>query len=103
MVENWNYALEHTTGDYVSFFTDKMLLLPNTLQIISDVINNQNYDILNWIYDRYNPDSFDDYFDSGLYISGQNFFYEGEEYLPGPYDPKEALQKKHPAINLEHN
>lgn len=94
VVENWNYASEHTTGDYVAFFTDKMLLLPNTLKIISDVINKQNYDILNWIYDRYNPDSFDDYFDSGLYISGQNFFYEGEEYLPGPYDPKEALQKK---------
>jgi glycosyltransferase involved in cell wall biosynthesis len=31
MVDNWNYALGHATGDYIFFFTDKMFLLPETL------------------------------------------------------------------------
>jgi glycosyltransferase involved in cell wall biosynthesis len=28
MVDNWNHALAHATGDYVAFLTDKMFVLP---------------------------------------------------------------------------
>ena len=92
MVDNWNFSLSKATGDYICFFTDKMMLLPDTLQNLADLLNHQHHDIVSWIYDRYNPDSCVDFFGSGLYISAKNFFFEGEEHLPGPYDPREALQ-----------
>jgi hypothetical protein len=94
MVSNWNFSLSKASGDYICFFTDKMMLLPDTLQNLADILSHEQHDIVSWIYDRYNPDSYDDFLGPGLHISAKNFFYEGEEYLPGPYDPKEILQKK---------
>ena len=32
MVDNFNYALKFATGDYVCYLTDKMFLLPYSLQ-----------------------------------------------------------------------
>ena len=94
MVSNWNFSLSKASGDYICFFTDKMMLLPDTLQNLADILSREQHDIVSWIYDRYNPDSYDDFFGNGLHISAKNFFYEDEEHLPGPYDPREALQKK---------
>lgn len=92
MVDNWNFALSKSSGDYICFFTDKMMLLPDTLQNLSDILSREEYDVINWIYDRYNPDSPDNIWGDGWHISGKNYFYENEEHSPGPYDPREALQ-----------
>ena len=78
-----DFSLSKATGDYICFFTDKMMLLPDTLQNLADLLNHQHHDIVRRIYDRYNPDSCVDFFGSGLYISAKNFFFEGEEHLPG--------------------
>lgn len=94
MVDNWNFSLSKASGDYICFFTDKMMLLPDTLQNLAEILSHEQHDIVSWIYDRYNPDSYDDFGGPGLHISAKNFFYEGEEHLPGPYDPREALEKK---------
>ncbi|MDZ7804402.1 glycosyltransferase family A protein [Thiohalophilus sp.] len=31
MVDNWNYALEHSTGKYITVLEDKMVFYPNAL------------------------------------------------------------------------
>ena len=93
MIDNWNFSLSKASGDYLCFFTDKMMLLPDTLQNLVDVLSCEQHDIVSWIYDRYNPQS-DDVFGPGLHISAKNFFLEGEKQSPGPYDPREALQIK---------
>jgi len=93
VIDNWNFSLSKASGDYICFFTDKMMLLPDTLLNLADILSREEHDIVSWIYDRYNPDSYD-VFGPGLHISAKNFFFEGEEHLPGPYDPREALRIK---------
>ena len=47
-VEHWNFAIQQTSGDYVTALTDKMPLLSNTLQRSMDVLDQEGVDILNW-------------------------------------------------------
>ena len=51
--EHFEYALQHATGDYVLYLTDKMMLLPDTLEIASHVIKKTNAEIVNWTYVSY--------------------------------------------------
>ena len=37
MVENWNSPLKHATGDYILYFTDKMMVLPDLLSRLEEV------------------------------------------------------------------
>jgi glycosyltransferase involved in cell wall biosynthesis len=69
MVENWNYALQYATGDYVCYFTDKMFVLPNALRRVERAIGSANGpEIVSWTSDAYNPDSNADYFGPGRYV-----------------------------------
>ena len=51
--EHFEYALQHATGDYVLYLTDKMMLLPDTLEVASHVIKKTNAEIVNWTYVSY--------------------------------------------------
>lgn len=69
MVENWNHALQFATGDYVSFLTDKMFVLPGALGRIERAIGAaRGPEIVSWTSDAYNPESYADYFGDGLYF-----------------------------------
>src|SRR4051812_29084241 len=70
MVENWRYALQFATGDYVCYFTDKMFLLPGALRRVDRAIRDSaDPEIISWTSDSYDPDSYADYFGAGQYSS----------------------------------
>ena len=50
--EHFEFALQYATGDYVTFITDKMVVLPDLLTTVSSVIedNEGSIDIVNWVY-----------------------------------------------------
>jgi hypothetical protein len=69
MIDNWNHALRSTTGDYVSFLTDKMFVLPGALARIDQAIRSAGEpDIVSWISDAYNPAAYPDYLGAGRYV-----------------------------------
>ncbi len=49
MVENWNYAAEFPVGDYTCFFTDKMFILPDTLDRVGKIIEAASPDLVSWV------------------------------------------------------
>ncbi len=50
--EHFEFALQYATGDYVTFLTDKMVVLPGLLTTVSSIIkdNEGPIDIVNWVY-----------------------------------------------------
>lgn len=69
MVENWNHALQFATGDYVCYLTDKIFVLPGALRRVERAIDAAGGpEIVSWISDAYNPQSYDDYFGVGQYV-----------------------------------
>lgn len=92
MVENWNYALQFATGDYICYLTDKMFLLPHTLSQASVAIEKEYPEIVTWIYNSYYPCEYPNYFGSGYYSLGRSMIPLTYEYLF--YDPLEELSKK---------
>jgi hypothetical protein len=71
MVENWNNAFSLSSGQFVGVFTDKMFLLPNILQKSMKVIEETKCDLISWADDAFVPDSYDDYFGRGAYLSNE--------------------------------
>ncbi|MCT7974884.1 glycosyltransferase family 2 protein [Laspinema olomoucense] len=92
MVENWNYALQFATGDYICYLTDKMFLLPHTLSQASIAIEKESPEIVTWIDNSYSPSEYPDYFGSGYYYVGRSMVPLSHKYLF--YDPLEELSKK---------
>ncbi len=69
MVENWNHSLSFATGDYVSYLTDKMFVLPDALGRIERAIDAAGApEIVSWTSDAFNPESYADYFGDGVYF-----------------------------------
>jgi glycosyltransferase involved in cell wall biosynthesis len=91
MVENWNYALRYATGDYICYFTDKMLLLPDTLERAARCIEETGSEIVTWVDGTYHPDRFPDYFGTGTYTWWAD---SGHEVGYTRYDPLDELSKK---------
>lgn len=48
MRENFEFALSHTTGDYVVFIGDDDAILPNGLGLLSKLIAGNDVDIIKW-------------------------------------------------------
>ena len=92
MVENWNFALQYATGDYICYLTDKMFLLPSTLRLASDCIEKEHADIVTWVDDIYDPEQFPNYFGKGQYIHTDSSVPKGEKYIC--YNPAKELSKK---------
>lgn len=87
MVANWNHALTAVTGEYVSFFTDKMFLLPKALTRIERVIERAGApDIVNWASDTFSPATFNDYFGAGRYFGMPSDVRAGSHEAFGPRD-----------------
>ena len=92
MVDNFNYALKFATGDYVCYLTDKMFLLPYSLQKVFNIIKNNKIDIFNWIDNIYSPKSYENYFGSAYYIMRSSDVKSELEYEF--YNPQNELCSK---------
>ncbi|MGD1875982.1 MAG: glycosyltransferase family 2 protein [Kiloniellaceae bacterium] len=88
--EHFEYALGFTTGDYVLYLTDKMVILPRLLVEVDAVIAEFDPDIVNWAYAPYYIDDIDNPDGSGTLIESLEFL----QGLPQPYVPDEALRFK---------
>ena len=93
MVENWNFALTHATGEYVCVLTDKMFFLPHALRQIDAVAHLEgDPEIINWVSDAFNPTSTADYFGAGEYV---RYFPSSEiKRLAEKFDPRTELDLK---------
>ncbi|MEO7359690.1 MAG: glycosyltransferase family A protein, partial [Gemmatimonadaceae bacterium] len=93
MVDNWNYAVQFATGEYVCIFTDKIFMLPGALDRISRALTHMHEpEIISWVSDAFQPSRYPDYFGAGEYTATQ-----ADEARAAPaaaYDPLEALRIK---------
>ena len=93
MVDNWNFAVQFATGEYVCVFTDKIFLLPGALDRIDRALQHMNNpEIISWVSDAFQPSRYPDYFGAGEYTATQ-----ADEATAAPaiaFDPMEALQIK---------
>lgn len=90
MIDNWEFALTHATGEYVGFLTDKMFILPDAFQKILDYLSAAKPEILSWHADAYTPDVTQDYFGAGIYSKGL----PDHEDCFKPFNPLEELQNR---------
>jgi glycosyltransferase involved in cell wall biosynthesis len=90
MIDNWEFALSHATGEYVGFLTDKMFILPDAFQKILDYLSTAKPQILSWHADAYTPDITQDYFGAGIYSKGLP---DSEDSFK-PFNPLEELQNR---------
>lgn len=92
MVENWNHAVPFATGDYMSFLTDKMFVLPGALGRIKRAIDLAGApEIVSWTSDSYSPASYPDYFGEGLYVRASS---EAESDVYRTFRPQEELSRR---------
>jgi glycosyltransferase involved in cell wall biosynthesis len=92
MVENWNHALQFATGDYVCYLTDKMFVLPSALGQIERAIDSAGGpEIVSWVSDAYNPQSYADYFDVGQYVRVVSDLQSGRYQ---PFSPRADLDRR---------
>jgi glycosyltransferase involved in cell wall biosynthesis len=92
MVENWNHALQFAAGEYVSYLTDKMFVLPDALGHIERAIDVAGGpEIVSWTSDFYNPASYADYFGDGVYVSVSSDVRSG---LFRSYSPADELDHR---------
>lgn len=93
MTENWNHALQFCSGEYVLYLTDKMMLLPATLENVELVFEGLGpQDIVSWPSDAYSSEVPGDYLGPGIYN-------EAAGSWPGPdnrtyrvFDPQAELE-----------
>lgn len=96
MVENWNYALQFATGDYICYLTDKMFLLPDALGTTARSIDSAGGpEIVNWTTDVYAPASYRDYFGGGRYWSVSS---DARASLYQPYSHSDELNRRGRAL-----
>jgi hypothetical protein len=48
MRENWEFALDHVAGDYVTFIGDDDALMPRALETLSSLLASRNVDAIKW-------------------------------------------------------
>lgn len=93
MVDNWNYAVQFATGDYVCIFTDKIFLLPGALDRVDRALRYmEEPEIISWVSDAFQPSRYPDYFGAGQYTATQADEASAEPAVA--YDPMEALRIK---------
>jgi glycosyltransferase involved in cell wall biosynthesis len=88
--EHFEFALDHTRGDYVAYLTDKMVVFPQALSDVDEVIRASGADIVNWACAGYYLDDPEAPFGSGTLVEEFAFLY-GQ---PEEYDPAAALRFK---------
>jgi hypothetical protein len=57
MHDNWEFGLQHATGELVSVVIDKTILQPSALELANGVLEDDpGADLVSWWNDGYNPD-----------------------------------------------
>ena len=98
MAENWNFALEACSGDFILFLTDKMFLLPGVLDIVAEAaIDVEDLEIVSWPFDVYSPEDFQRYLGRGQYFRTRRTWEDSEKADWNFFDPRGELHKRYTA------
>lgn len=93
--EHFEYALNFVSGDYVTFLTDKMVLLPDTIAKASSLAEGGNYDIINWGFSTYKIEDYSRPSGRGVLFRERNFLEsQDEEFIPRSILEQKALCSK---------
>jgi glycosyltransferase involved in cell wall biosynthesis len=87
---HFEFALEHATGDYVTYLTDKMVVFEHALSDVEAVIEASEPDIVNWACAQYRLEDPDSPLGSGILVEEFEFL----DGRPEAYDPIAALRVK---------
>lgn len=90
MVDNWEFALTHATGQYIGFLTDKMFVLPGAFREILNYLNTAKPEILSWHADAFTPKIAQRYFGAGIYSKGTN----DQHHVFKSFNPYEELRER---------
>ncbi|HEC92924.1 MAG TPA: glycosyltransferase family 2 protein [Candidatus Atribacteria bacterium] len=73
MHDNWEFALIHSTGQYITVLEDKQVFYPDALEVIHKVISDSEAIVVTWINDSFddirNPPVVKKYFGTGRVIA----------------------------------
>lgn len=86
MDDNWNFALSHAVGRYVTVMTDKNMFLPGAFQKVHKILEkNPDIEVINWMSDWYSFVDED---------QGWGGFYHTQEDIHRPlvYNTKQELK-----------
>lgn len=54
MPDNWDFAIEHAKGQYITVINEKFLFHPNATSVLQAIVNNYDSpDILSWQYEHF--------------------------------------------------
>jgi glycosyl transferase family 2 len=89
MADNWELAVSHATGSYVTVVTDKTIFLPSALEQVARVISEHAApEIVTWWSDGFDPWSQATGVATGLY---RPYF---DAVNPRAYDPRAVLRER---------
>ncbi|MBK9270419.1 MAG: glycosyltransferase family 2 protein [Saprospiraceae bacterium] len=102
MADNFTFGLSKATGDYVTVLTDKTTLIPSCLNICNDLLNKEEYDLINWSEAHFYPRSKNNISSSPGFL---RIVYQTNEFKI--FDPKEEIKyllefRKHRSHDMPH-
>lgn len=68
MPDNWDFALKHATGDFITFLTDDSVLFPKSMEVAMGELTRAGQDVAVWRHAAY-------YYPDWLETSRQNVLY----------------------------
>ncbi|WP_175625563.1 MULTISPECIES: glycosyltransferase [Oxalobacteraceae] len=87
---HFEFALDKASGEYISYLTDKMIILPSTLSKVEAAIQATNAEIVNWAYAPFAVDDIHSPSGSGL-LTEEVCFLKGRPLI---FDAIKALEFK---------
>ncbi|WP_233078035.1 glycosyltransferase family A protein [Rheinheimera soli] len=88
MCSHWDFALEGATGEYVTIFSEKFMLRPDALELMSQEIISSQPDVLTWQYEIFDVS----------FIDGLNLYGDYHPLIkpgnPINYDPVSELKRR---------
>jgi Glycosyl transferase family 2 len=88
MHDNWEFGLQHATGEFVSVVIDKTILQPSALELANRALEDDpGADLVSWWNDGYNPD------DEGGEVGDGILIPTPATRAPERFDPAVELRK----------
>lgn len=91
MTEHWNFALDYANGDYIGFFTDKMVPIPSSLISVFQLLESLkvSHDIVSWNANSFTPHDFAAALGPGAYTRLRQ-----QRLVSETFDPQMVLRSK---------
>ncbi|EGM78238.1 glycosyl transferase [Rheinheimera sp. A13L] len=86
MSEHWEFAVSQATGDYVAILSEKFMLRPDALAVLSKLIDKYRPELLTWQFERFEVQGND--------VSKGHYHPLMKPVVPSFYDPAAELKRR---------